>query len=279
MMIGEGTMRLKVEEPALARREALAAGPLSSVAIAALIGRLAAPAIAAPAASGDVALDYVRLRAEPSGKPVYWLSRGTRYLLADFQIVPLHAMNMASAVVAARDPAGGFVVRALEGAYAAGLDGGEASAFANPVDGTRLPVTIAPAQTVAYRYLSDGRMLLPDDPMRPTSAQFEGAIASRPPFAGEHAVEERFVSRGAAGILSELITFAGAPAADGAVADAAKTVIVLRNWPYGDAGGKLLLAVYEGRKFASLDALMAQVNARALQAAQPGLSERLAAFT
>lgn len=268
------------DKPVLARRAALAAGPFSSAALAALIGRLAEPAIAAPPASGDVALDYVRLRADPSGKPAYWLSRGTRYLMEDFRIVPLHVMNMASAVVAVRDPAGGFIVRALEGAYATDFAGARAAAFVNPEDGARLPMTVAPAQTVAYRYMSDGRMSLPPDPARPASAEFDGAIAARPPFGGELMVEERFVSRGVSGVLSELITFAGLPTTDGLVADAAKTVIVLRNWPYGDVGGgRQLLAVYEGRRFATLDALMAEIDPGALQAAQPGLSEKLAAFT
>ena len=259
----------------LERRTALAAGG-----VAALLARLAEPARAAPIRSDNPALDYVRLRADQSGKPVYWLSRGTRYLLADFQITPLHAMNMASVVAAERKPDGGFIVRALEGSYATDLAGVMTDAFVNPVTTARVPLTVAPAQTVIYHYEPDGCMVLPRDETKPPAGTFEGAIAVRASFQGGLAVEEKFVTRSKTGTLSELITFVGTPGADGSVGGTVKTVVVLRNWPYDtEPGARQLLAVYEGRKFAGFDALMAEAGADALEKAQPGLAKKLAAFT
>jgi hypothetical protein len=245
---------------------------------------VAAPLLAAPSALaatpiGNTALDYVRLRADPAGAPVYWLSRGVRYLLADFQLTPLHAMTMASAVVAGGQGDGSFVVRALEAAYATDLAPGDLiDGFMNPVSGRRVALAAAPPQVVGYHYFADGRMALPRDDARKMEAEFRGALAMLKPFAGALAVEERFSVRtqtpSGVSDLAEQVTFTG-----DSEGRATKTVVVLRNWPFDAKRPEFtLLATYQGRRFATFDEFLAEIGPGKLEIAQPGFAERLAAF-
>ncbi len=261
------------------------AGGLSALTLATLLTGMTSPVGAAkPAASGNLAQVYVRLRTDEGGKRTYWLSRGTRYLLADFQITPLHAMSMASCVVADSKPDGSFVVRTLEGSFATDLETGTVvDSFVNPATGASVALPVTAPLTVTYHYHADGRMALTSDDPRRTSVDFRGALAARQEFAGELAVEERFAirTRTATGTsdLSEQITFSGRVDARGNISDATKSVVVLRNWPFDqDQPQLMLLAVYQGRRFESLDALLAEAGAGILDRAQPGFRDRLAEY-
>lgn len=260
------------------RRTALSAAGLPPAALVSLLaGFSALPATAATSAAGNVVDDYVRLRTHADGRPAWWLSRGTRYLLADFQLTPLHAMNMASAVVADRKDDGSFVVRTLEGSYSTDLESAELiDGFVNPSTGARVPLASSPPVVVTYQYHSDGRMTYPvGAPPRP-GTEMRGALAHRAAFGGAVSIEERFSVRTQTATttsnLGEQIVFRAG--SEGST----KTVVVMRNWPYGQEQSFLLLAVYEGRRFDSFEAFMDEIGAARLDTAQPGFRQRLADY-
>lgn len=199
-------------------------------------------------------------------------------------MTPLHANTMASCVVADRKDDGSYVVRTLEGAFSTDLESGALiDGFINPASGARVALTPAAPVVVTYQYHADGRMTQPAGvPARP-GAELRGAVAVRQAFAGEFAVEERFAIRTRSATvssdLSEQIVFTCTLGAGGAMVDSTKTVVVLRNWPYDKDQPQLtLLAIYQGQRFDTFDALMTEIGPGKLEVAQPGYTERLAAY-
>lgn len=234
--------------------------------------------------NGDLVQNYIRIRGNPDGAPAYWLSRGTRYLLADYQMTPLHANIMASCVVADRRDDGSVVVRTLEGAYATELDTENLiDGFINPASGARVALTPGAPVVVTYQYRADGRMTFPAGEQARPGTDLRGALAARNAYGGELAIEERFALRtrtaAATSDLSEQIIYSATAAADGTVSGATKSMVVLRNWPYDkDQPQLMLLAAYQGKRLDSFEALMAEIGPGKLEMAQPGFADRLAKY-
>ncbi len=96
-----------------ARRDLLTNAGLLASAMALLAGTdAAAQQNSAPNASAGV--DYARLRASLDGRPAYWLSRGVKYALSDFEIMPIHGFNMLEGISCTPQPDGGTCSASLK---------------------------------------------------------------------------------------------------------------------------------------------------------------------
>jgi hypothetical protein len=241
----------------------------------------------AAAAELNLANDYVKIRTRNDGKPVYWLSRGVKYLLADYRLTPLHGFNMVSSVVADKMADGGFTVRTLEAAVAVDLTGMKVtSSFFNPLTKTDENIPATAPMVVAYDFALDGIMTLPANDPRRAKSDFSGQIAVRTGMTDHITIEERFVIRpkdGGASALSEVITYTAEHAtwqeASSAYTQARKSLAVLRNWNFGGGDtSAMLLSTYDGRKFMTLNELLAEIGAENIERAHPGFTQKLTGF-
>jgi hypothetical protein len=268
--------------PSLARRRVLHAAICAPLLAAASDGLAAVP-------QTDQAIStlYARVRGSTTAQPTYWLTRGIKYAQNGTDMTPLHGFVMVESLVFDRQSDGSVISRTLEGGYGVDNDGAtRLDTFLNPISRARVPVAAIPPMIVTYRTATDGVLSIPgDDPRRAQNA-FSGSVASRSAPAGESWVEESFLSKTLGNTptaLREVITYRGIMGSldkrsDG-LRTASKTVIAIRSWPYADAPpGLVLTAVYEGQKYASLKALLADAQPQVLEATYPGFIDRLAAF-
>ncbi|MSO97504.1 MAG: hypothetical protein EXR11_04685 [Rhodospirillaceae bacterium] len=264
----------------VARRALLAGGSTATLVA------VARAAHCVEAAAPNLAVDYVKIRARMDGNPVYWLSRGVKYLLANYQITPLHGFNMVSCVVA--DKTGdGFTVRTLEASFAVDVAGTTlVDSFFNPLTKANEKIPAVAPLVVGYDFAPDGAMTLPVADPRRANTDFSGQILPRAGMSSHIAMEERFVVRpkgGGVSALSEVIKYTGVQsswqAASGMFMRATKTLVVLRNWNFGGGDATaMLLSTYDGQKFLTFDDVIAEAGRDKIEQAQPGFVQKLAAF-
>ncbi len=292
-----------------ARRDVLAnAGMLASAM--ALFAQTEAEAQPAKAPSDSVSnsatgLDYARLRASLNGRPAYWLARGVKYALSDFEITPIHGFAMLEGIAYVPQPGGSHLFRIFEAPYATDLVTGEViDVYTNPLTGDAVPIPHVQPLSLLYAVDQVGNLTIPPDDPRLGRVEFSGFVQSRRGFSSDVLMEERFVTRspappesgsgsgagsgagmGEKPALTELINYTGAASSlreDGALfAEARKSIVVFRNGldgPVTSGYPPMLLALYEGLKFLSFDDAVRETGETQMERTHPGFLERLATF-
>jgi len=277
------------------RRDVLAnAGMLAS--FMALLGNRGITSVAAQQrdSSGTTAgLEYGRLRASLDGRPAYWLSRGVKYALSDFEITPIHGFTMLEGIVYTPQPDGGHLFRIFEAPYASDLETGEViDVYTNPLTGKQVPIPHVQPLSLFYSVDQAGNLFIaPSDP-RIGKVEFSGYVQARRSFSTEVLSEERFVTRtpapagsSAKPVLSELINYTGVASSlsdnGDRYAEAGKSIVVFRNGLDGPTLGgypPVLLALYEGLKFSSFEDAVRETGKNQMDHTHPGFLERLAEF-
>lgn len=294
-----------------ARRDVLAnAGMLASaMALFAQTEAVAQPNRAPNPATG---LDYARLRASLDGRPAYWLARGVKYALSDFEITPIHGFAMLEGIAYVPQPDGTHLFRIYEAPYATDLATGEViNEFTNPLTGDAVPIPHVQPLSLLYAVDQAGNLTIPPDDPRIGRVEFSGFVQSRRGFSSDVLMEERFVTRSpappesgsgsgagsevgsgsgsGAGMvekpaLTELINYTGAASSlreDGALfAEARKSIVVFRNGldgPVTSGYPPMLLALYEGLKFLSFDDAVRETGETQMERTHPGFLQ-LATF-
>ena len=276
----------------LARRDVLAnAGLFASITALLANTTVAASKDASPNAVS--AKNYARLRASLSGRPAYWLSRGVKYALSDFEITPIHGFSMLEGIVCDSQPDGSYLFRIFEAPYASDLATGDViDEFTNPLTGEEVP--IPHVQPLSLRYAVDqaGNLTIPNGDPRLGKVEFDGHIQSRDSFSSDVLSEERFVTRSPPPpgtsekpVLTELINYTGEKSSMNENGDlfsqARKSIVVFRNGLSGPVTGgypPMLLALYEGLKFLSFDEAVRETGEARMDRAHPGFLDRLAKF-
>ncbi len=277
----------------MSRRDLLAnTGLLASVM--SLLPQTGTAAEPAGARNTDIVLETARIRARLDGRPAYWLARGIKYALSDFQMIPLHGFNMVAGIACSALPDGSQLFRMFEAPYATDLKTGEATdVFANPLTDAEIPIPHIQPLTLFYGLDQAGKVFIgPGDPRVGTAVEFSGSMQARQSIGSDVMLEERFVTRSPAPpgssekpVLSELINHTGSGPSlseDGAFfAEARSSIVVLRNGLEGPAVGgypPMLLALYEGRKYLSMDDALREGGEAQMEETHPGFLERLAEF-
>jgi hypothetical protein len=281
------------ETPWPARRDVLGkAGALASaLAFFAQSESVAQPRKALNPTSG---LDYARLRASLDGRPAYWLSRGVKYALSDFEITPIHGFNMLEGIVYEPQADGSHLFRIFEAPYASDLDTGEViDVYTNPLTGEAVPIPHINPLSLFYAVDGSGNLTIPADDPRIGKVEFSGFVQPRQSFSTEVLSEERFVTRSPAPpgslekpALTELINYTGAASSlsdnGDLFAEARKSIVVFRNGidgPVASGYPPMLLALYEGLKFLSFDDAVQEAGELQMERTHPGFLERLEKFT
>ncbi len=241
----------------------------------------------------STALDYARLRASLDGRPAYWLSRGVKYALSDFEITPIHGFNMLEGIACDSQPDGTYLFRIFEAPYASDLATGEViNVFANPLTGEDVPIPHVQPLSLFYAVDSEGNLTIPPVDPRLGRVEFSGFVESRQSFSSEVLSEEHFVTRmpppqgsDEKPVLSELINYAAANTSlhddNSMFTEARKSIVVFRNGLNGpNTGGypPMLLALYEGFKFLSYDDAVRETGEAQMERTHPGFLDRLAKF-
>ena len=287
------TESIKNTTEQMSRRDLLAsAGLLASVMP--LLTETATAAEGAGARNTDIVLETARIRARLDGRPAYWLARGIKYALSGFEMIPLHGFNMLAGIACSALPDGGQLFRMFEAPYATDLKTGEATnVFTNPLTDADIPIPHIQPLTLFYGLDQAGKVFIgPGDPRIGTAVEFDGSLQARQGIGSDVLLVERFVTRSPAPagssekpVLSELINHIGlgpSLSEDGAYfAEARSSIVVLRNGLEGpeiDGYPPMLLALYEGQKFLSMDDAVRQTGEAQMERTHPGFLERLAKF-
>ena len=250
-------------------------------------------AMASDVTTGTAGVDYARLRASLDGKPAYWLSRGVKYALSDFEITPIHGFSMLEGIVCEPTPAGGHLFRIFEAPYASDLETGEViEMYTNPLTGAQVPIPHVQPLSLFYAVDQEGNLYIPPSDPRIGKVEFNGFIQARKSFSTDILSEERFVTRSPSSegssekpTLTELINYTGVASSlsengDG-YAEARKSIVVFRNGLDGpDLGGypPILLALYEGLKFFSFDDAVQETGETQMERTHPGFLQQLSQF-
>ncbi len=237
--------------------------------------------------------DYGRLRASLDGRPAYWLSRGVKYAISDFEIMPIHGFNMLEGISCTPQTDGGYLFRIFEAPYASDLDTGSViDVFTNPLTGKEVSIPHIQPLSLFYAVDQAGNLTIPSGDPRLGKVEFSGFVQSRRSFSSEVLSEERFVTRSPARenssekpVLTELINYTGAASSlneDGVLfTQARKSIVVFRNGLDGPRKGgypPMLLALYEGLKFMSIDEAVQETGETQMERTHPGFLKQLAKF-
>lgn len=217
------------------------------------------------------------------GKTAFWIARGARYAQVGTRLIPFQRSAVIGAV--RFDQKGGVLTSStLEGSLSFNMQDELSGAVVNPLTQAPLPIKQGSALIVDFQYQADGALSLsPSSEMRGavrgnlTRERGEGARNitevfegfATPSFVGEPALSEIIVYRPDA-----------ASSSPRGFLRASKTVMVVRTWPYPapDGVSARLFTLYEGRKFSTVDALVADAGAAQVRTVYPDLIERLRAF-
>ena len=278
------------------RREMLTGMSGLASALALLAGpEMSSSAVAQPdrASGANAGVNYARLRASLDGRPAYWLSRGVKYALSDFEITPIHGFAMLEGIAYTPQPDGRHLFRIFEAPYATDLaTGAVIDVYTNPLTGAAVPIPHVQPLSLLYAVDQIGNLTIPPDDPRIGKVDFSGFVQPRHSFSADVLSEERFVTRSPAAestsekpALTELINYSGVASSlseDGNLyAEARKSIVVFRNGLDGpNIGGypPVLLALYEGLKFLSFDNAVQETGETQMERTHPGFLERLAKF-